>query len=445
VTDATPDTTDTRDDAQRYRDAFASNAAAGDALGSVRNRAFEAFEATGFPTRKHEEWRYTNPAPVTEVDWKIASPASAEFEAAGDIALPDFGGDRLVFVDGEFASELSRRNADSPVDFTSLADAELSALPRYAEIAEAKESGLTAFNTALANDGAALRIRATDEAPVPLHVVFVSTAATPESVSFPRLWIHAEAQSRGRVIVDHVSARASDERRHFTCAVGEVFVGASASLDLTIVQRESQASLHVARHCVEQERDSTLRIQTLSLGGALVRNDLEVVLAASGSQCHLDGLFLGRDTQTVDNHTLVDHAVPHCDSHERYKGIVSGQSRGVFRGRVLVRPDAQQTNAVQQNQNLVLTPGAEIDTKPQLEIYADDVACSHGSSIGRLDEEALFFLRSRGLDPAFARRLLMSGFANEITRTVSDEAVRSWVEALIADGLDALTGQQETR
>ncbi|MCP4036859.1 MAG: SufD family Fe-S cluster assembly protein, partial [bacterium] len=207
---------------------------------------------------------------------------------------------------------------------------------------------------------------------------------------------------------------------------------------LVLVQRENEQTDHVSRQCVRQQRNSHFSIHTLNLGSAILRNDLEVVLADQGAACNLEGLFLGRGGQLVDNHTLVDHAMPHCTSDELYKGIVADESRGVFRGRVVVRPDAQQTAATQGNQNLVLGSEAEIDTKPQLEIYADDVKCSHGSSIGQLDEEALFFLRTRGLDKNVARTLLMSGFASQITQSIPNEAVREWAAGQVSDRLGSL-------
>ncbi len=421
--------------ALHYREAFKSP---NGALASVRREAFESFEATGFPTRQLEEWRYTNPAPITRVAWQVAQASAETLPADFEAGLPDFGGSRLVFIDGRFAKAASKIDAGAPFVFTPLAQAELEAVPRYAELADGKTNGFTSFNTAFADDGVALRIEATDSAPAPVHIVFASSTGENEQVTFPRLWVRAEGGSRGCVVVDHISLGPGDASVRFTCAAAEAFVGENASLDLTFVQRENASTFHVARHCVEQERDSSLRVATLALGGALVRNDLEVRLAAPGAVSHFDGLFLGSGDQLVDNHTLVDHAVPRCESHERYKGIVADEARGVFRGRVLVRPDAQHTNATQQNQNLVLSAGAEIDTKPQLEIYADDVSCSHGSSIGKLDEEALFFLRARGLDPAFARRLLMSGFSAEITLAIADAGVRTWAEDVVAERLDAL-------
>jgi Fe-S cluster assembly protein SufD len=213
-------------------------------------------------------------------------------------------------------------------------------------------------------------------------------------------------------VLDHSSAEGG--RAHFTNAVIEVDVGANARVELTVVQRENDAALHASLTAVRLARDARFASRVVTLGGRLVRNDLCVVLAGEGAECALDGLYLGTGERLVDNHSLVDHAVPHCASRQLYKGVLGGASRGVFRGRVIVRPGAQKTDAAQTNPNLLLSDAAEIDSKPQLEIYADDVKCSHGSAIGRLDENALFYLRSRAIGEREARALLTHGFAAEI-------------------------------
>ena len=231
-----------------------------------------------------------------------------------------------------------------------------------------------------------------------------------------------------QVVLDFASLGAGP---HFTNAVVEVDVGACASVELTVVQRESDAAFHVSLLRAQLERDGRFASHVITLGGALVRNDLEVVLGAEGADCTLRGLFAANAKQRIDNHTLVDHAVPLGTSRELYKGVLGGQSRGVFRGRVLVRPDAQKTDATQSNHNLLVSSGAEIDTKPQLEIYADDVKCSHGATIGQLDAEALFYLRSRGIDEPMARDVLTRGFANEIVSGLPVRALEAPLTELL--------------
>jgi Fe-S cluster assembly protein SufD len=225
---------------------------------------------------------------------------------------------------------------------------------------------------------------------------------------------------------------------HFTNAISEVEVGANAHVELTLVQRENDDTFHASNTAVRLARDARFTSRVITLGGRLTRNDLAVLLAGEGAECALDGLYLGTGERVVDNHSLVDHAVPHGTSRQIYKGVLAGSSQGVFRGRVIVRPGAQKTNASQSNPNLLLADGAEIDSKPQLEIYADDVKCSHGTAIGRLDENALFYLRSRGLDEREARALLTQGFAAQVLNALPSEALR---DALSAEFAQRISGE----
>jgi Fe-S cluster assembly protein SufD len=234
------------------------------------------------------------------------------------------------------------------------------------------------------------------------------------------------------VIVDHVDLAAA---RGFTNAVIEVRVEPGAELSLVLVQRESDAAFHVSNLAARVERDGSLAVHTVTLGGALVRNDASVLLADEGARCRLDGLFAGRGDQLLDHHTLIDHAMPHGTSRQLAKGILGGAARGVFRGRVIVRPGAVGTDAEQSNPNLLLSAGAEVDSKPQLEIHADDVKCRHGASIGRLDPDALFYLRARGLDEAAARNLLVRGFAAELLDALPVPALGPALSALLAERL----------
>jgi len=263
----------------------------------------------------------------------------------------------------------------------------------------------------------------------PVHLVFVSAPVEDaHAVVHPRVLVHAEPGSRASLIQDFVCV---GNAPGFTNAVAELHVGEDAALDYVLIQREPDHRLHVANLAARQERASRLTCHTLTLGGALVRNDASVCLAEEGAECRLEGLFVGTGRQLLDNHTLVDHAMPHCTSDEQYKGILGGSSRGVFRGRVLVRPDAQHTRASQSSRNLLLGPGAEIDTKPQLEIYADDVKCSHGSTIGQLDPDALFYLRSRGIDESRARDLLVRAFGLEVLESLPAPALTQALDELL--------------
>lgn len=428
-----------------YREAFANRVdrRQSDWLASIQEEAIERFAELGFPTRRDEEWRYTDVAPIAkQVFFPAQRPEAIDLAS---LALPDFGGDRLVFVDGHFAAHASSLSNDSAFQFDSLAERSRqrapgrgSPLSHYGTLVGSKDDGFSALNTAFAHDAAIVTLKRGQTLPAPLQIVFVSRADTQDTqprASFPRVLIVAEPGSKGVIVQDHISLGSAVT---LSCAVCEVVIEAESSLEMVLVQRESDCAFQIARQHVRQQRNSRYSLHTLNLGGAILRNELDVVLADEGAECHLSGLYLGTGGQLVDNHTLVDHAMPHCQSHEFYKGILAGRARGVFRGRVIVRPGAQGTSAEQQNRNLLLSPTAEVDTKPQLEIYADDVKCNHGSSIGQLDEEALFFLRSRGLGEGAARSLLATGFASQISQSIPNQRVRDWAEAAVGSRLEEL-------
>jgi Fe-S cluster assembly protein SufD len=302
-------------------------------------------------------------------------------------------------------------------------------------MASLKEHPFAALNTAFLDDGAALHVPPGATALPPAHVVFL---ASREAVQHPRVLVVAGAESRVALIQDFVTLGAAPG---FTNAVTEVVAGPGSRVDLVLVQREGAASFHVSNLQVRQERDSRVAVHTLTLGGSLVRNDAVLVLADEGAELDLRGLFLGGGSQLVDNHTLVDHAMPHGTSRALYKGILGGRARGVFRGRVVVRPDAQRTDALQSNPNLLLSDGARIESQPQLEIYADDVRCNHGSSIGRLDSDALFYLRARGIDEPAAREILTRGFAAEILSALPVPALGEALAELLGERLRDLRGE----
>jgi Fe-S cluster assembly protein SufD len=413
-------------------------------LRSLRREAAAHFGELGLPHTKLEEWRYTNVAPLAKLPFELCAPgeASAARSEIEAVAFPVFACSLHVFVDGRYEPRLSALGAASEVHVESLAEllarAPERVEPYLGQLVSLKEHAFAALGTAFLDDGAALLVGPDANAEEPLHVVFVSTAAAGLRVRHPRVLIVASEGSRVRVIVDHVSLGGPQS---FTNAVAEVCVGQGAQVDLVLLQRERSDTFHVSNLAVRQERDSRFSSHTLTLGGVLVRNDLGVVLEDEGADCTLHGLFLAAGDQLIDNHTLIDHAMPHGTSRELYKGILGGSSRGVFRGRVIVRPGAQKTDAKQSNPNLVLADSAEIDTKPQLEIYADDVKCSHGSSIGQLEDDALFYLRSRGLAEPEARDLLTRGFAHEVMAALPVPALTDGLDALLDTRLAQATGR----
>jgi Fe-S cluster assembly protein SufD len=406
-------------------------------LAALRRRARAAFAERGLPSTREEEWRYTSLAPLARIALEPAAPqAPVDREAIEDLAQPVFACGLFVFVDGRYRAELSSpppRAGDVAVESLARLRAEEPALLEEAlgQRSDPKQHPLAALNTACLDDGAVLRIPARRRLEAPLHVVFVSSGA---GVVHPRVLVVAGEDSHATLIQDHVSLASVPG---FTNAVTEVEVGRNARVDLVLLQREDPERFHVSYLGARLERDARFVSHVVTLGGRLVRNDLEALLAGEGADCELGGLFLADAGRLVDNHTLVDHAVPRGRSNELYKGILAGPSRGVFRGRVIVRPDAQKTDARQSNPNLLLSDGAEIDTKPQLEIHADDVKCSHGSSIGQVDPDALFYLRSRGVDERQARNLLVRGFAREAVARLASQALREEIDQLVLAALDA--------
>jgi Fe-S cluster assembly protein SufD len=388
-----------------------------DSLRARRAEALAAFANTGFPSTRQEEWRYTDLAPLARTPFELAAPATVDRAAVEALAAPFFACSAFVFVDGRFAPELSTPGGGAGgVRVTGLARVPAS----FGTLADVKQHPFAALNTALFADAASIEVPAGLEAPHPIHLVFVATAGGAPRATFPRVAIEAGAGSRALVIQDHVTI---GEGAAMTAPVTEVAIAANASLELVVLQRDGDATWHLGNVAARLARDARFAARTLTLGGAGVRNDLLAVLADTGAECDLDGLFLGAGSRIVDNHTTVDHAAPHGTSRELYKGILGDRSRGVFRGRIVVRPDAQKTDARQSNANVLIGSGAEIDTKPQLEIWADDVRCSHGATIGRLDETALFYLRSRGIGEAAARDLLLRGFAAEVLRKIGSESL----------------------
>ncbi len=419
-------------------------------LRDVRRDALAEFQRAGFPTerRGNEAWKYTNPRPIADGAFSLGAGARNVQVDLRPYELPCPRVHQLVFVDGRYEPALSTeppseaaihadvigRAGDGPI-VGRLADAIEYRLPavreRLAQIAPAGGSGFTALNTAFLHDGAFVQVPDGVAAREPIYLLFLSTG-TQSVATHPRALIIAGANSSATVLVSYESL---DGGEYFTNAVTEVAAGPGADLRLTTLQRESAGAYHVAAVHVDQASDSRVASVAVDLGGKLARRDINVALAAPGAEVGLFGLYYADGDSHVDNHTFVDHAVPGAKSNEVYKGLLAGQSRGVFAGSVLVRPGAQQTEAHQVNKNLLLSPGAEIDTQPKLEIFVDDVVCTHGAAVGQLDQEALFYLKSRGIGEQAARRLLAQGFVAEPLNAIEDDAVRQYVDAAVAERL----------
>jgi Fe-S cluster assembly protein SufD len=408
-------------------------------LARLRAEALETFRAEGLPHTRLEEWRYTNVTPLAKVPFALAAPPERPV-SRDDLehhAFPVFACSVYVFVNGRFAPELSaatRLNCGTTLkSLAELRRGDPGRLPtQLGQLVDTKHHPFAALATAFLDDGAWLHVPRGAGAEQPIHLVFVSAPGPEPALMHPRVLVQAEPGSRLTLIQDHVSV---GNAAGFSNAVTEIEVGAGAAVDYVLIQREPDHRFHVSNLAVTQDRDSTLSAHTFCLGGALLRNDASVLLAGEGAECRLDGLFVAGGRQLVDNHTLVDHAVPRCTSRETYKGILGGESRGVFRGRIVVRPDAQKTSAQQSNPNLLLGVGAEVDSKPQLEIHADDVKCSHGSSVGQIDAEAFFYLRSRGLSAETARDLLTRAFAQEILRALPTPSLADALDDVLKERL----------
>lgn len=423
-------------------DAFAAEGGAGpEWLRPVRRGAIERFAQVGFPGSRDEEWRFTPVSSITQAEFQPAGPGHGV--TAADLAPYQFGHAEwplLVFVNGCFSAELSNiPTRHGNVRIASLAESMSAAdeplmrhLGHHAPIAE---SPFTALNTAFIQDGAYIHVAAGVELPHPVHVMFVASGEADATVTHPRNLFVVEDGARASIIESYVALRA--DGIYFTNAVTEVVSGQGAWTEHTRIQREGERASHVGLTHVDQARDSHYRSFTLAMGGALARHNLHVRLNAPHIETLLYGLYLTRGEQLVDNHTAIYHDHPDCNSWEVYKGVLEGRSRAVFNGKVLVRPEAQKTDAKQTNRNLLLSDGARVHTKPQLEIFADDVKCTHGATVGRLDDVALFYIRSRGIAEAEARTLLTYAFAAEVVEEVSLEPVRRELERLVRERLGA--------
>ncbi|HEY3203550.1 MAG TPA: Fe-S cluster assembly protein SufD [Thermoanaerobaculia bacterium] len=403
-------------------------------LSELRREAFARFEELGFPTAKDEGWRQTGIQPITNTPWVLAKPVSRT------VPLPAIDGARAVFINGRFAKNLSRLPEGIRVESMRTAlDAEPEAFRAHlARIAAFEQNAFTALNTAFFQDGAVVRIASGAVVPAPIALVFVSAPNGAPAVSHPRILILAAERSQASIVETYAG-----DSRYFTNAVTEIALSDGAVLEHYKVQRESEAASHVQTIAVRQARATQFTSHNIAFGAAIARTDLHVTLDAEGAECTLNGLFVGDGTQRLDNHTVIDHAKPHCVSRELYKGIMDGASRGVFHGKIIVRPDAQKTDAMQTNKNLLLSRQALVNSTPALEIFADDVKCKHGSTTGQLDAAALFYLRSRGIGQADARALLTYAFAADVAGRIRIPSIRAAVEEELGLRLGGAAGSRE--
>ena len=418
-----------------------------DWLTQARGAAFGWVRQHGFPTLKDEDWRYTRLGPILEAPLEASVSGVGHRVSSAMIcaSVADLGGTRLVFVNGYFASELSLfTELPGGVTVTNLA----SALADKAECLEPffsrslvpQHHAFTALNAALAEDGAFIHLRAGTTVDEPIQLVFFSDTAGPPLLSSPRSVVLAGPGSQVTIVETYLGVPGGV---YCTNAVTDVVLEEGARVEHYKVQDESQTAFHLALLDVRQGRDSRFSSHSVALGSRIARHEVRVHLEAEGAEVSLDGVYMPCGDQHHDNPILIEHAAPRCVSRQLYKGVMDGHGHGVFNGRVVVRPGAAGTDAAQTNKNLLLSDHAEVDTRPRLEILADDVKCTHGAAVGRLDEDALFYLRSRGVPRLAARGLLIYAFVNEMVERLRPEPLRSWVGKLVADRL--ATGDDEVK
>jgi Fe-S cluster assembly protein SufD len=405
-------------------------------LNHLRQEAIHRFAELGLPTTRNEEWKYTNVAPLARARFQPARAGEARLALQDLAGVPgaDLGGPRLVFLNGHFAPEFSSVDElPDAVKVQSLA----AVLANGAEVVQGHLGRYAAFenqpfvalNTAFVEDGAFVEIPQGLVVEKPIHLLFVTTAAVSATAAHPRTLVVAGAGTQATIIETYLGLGSGV---YFNNVVSEIVLGENAVVDHYRVEREVEQAFHIATLQACLSRSSSFTSENVALGGGLVRNDVNGLLDGEGADCALNGLYVIRRRQHVDNHTVIDHAQPHCTSRELYKGILDGRATGVFNGVIKVRKDAQKTDSVQQNKNLLLSRDALINTKPQLEIFADDVKCTHGATIGQLDKDALFYLRARGIQEEQARSLLIYAFASEVVERFRVEPLREVLHSLLS-------------
>lgn len=408
-----------------------------DWLASLRRAAIARFDEAGFPTTRNEAWKYTDVSPILKVPFANATGSIGKLSFAGfeGLRAPEAEGACLVFVDGVYHRELSSMSGITDcllvTDFaTAVAEHGDLLAGHLGSLSEPVATPFGSLNLAMASGGAVIIAPRNCAFAAPIHVVYLSGGGEEPVASHPRTLVVAGESSNLTVVETFASVNGVAS---LTNAVAEIHVGENAKVDHIRVQREGRESFHVGATAVEVARSGAYSSIAISIGASLSRHDLTVQLADQGADCRIDGLYLTEGTQHTDSHTRIDHLVPHCTSRQLYKGVLDGDSRAVFNGKVVVHHDAQKTEAHQTNRNLMLSERARVDTKPELEIFADDVVCSHGATVGALEAEEQFYLASRGLDEATARALLTYGFAEEIVEEISVASVRRHLDEVILD------------
>ncbi|HEY6953223.1 MAG TPA: Fe-S cluster assembly protein SufD, partial [Bacteroidota bacterium] len=408
---------------------------------TLRKDALARFVELGFPTTRHEEWRFTNIAPIRNTEFHSAtesSDAAVNVSELNHLFLTGPRSFKLVFVNGHFAGQLSnipvqRANMKVGSLASAMKDGDRDATDNISRIASFKDNAFVALSTAFLRDGAFLCLGDDVVVDDPIECVFIATGKQPSLIASPRNLFLVGRNSKATIVESYVGPGAES---YLNNVVTEVVVGENASVEHDKLVTEGPHSYHIGTTFIHQAGGSSFINNAVALSGAIVRNNITVILAGQGADATLNGLSLGTGDQLIDNHTTIDHTMPHCTSHELYKSILDGKARGVFNGKIFVREDAQKTDAKQTNKTLLLSDDATINTKPQLEIFADDVKCTHGATVGQLDEEQVFYLRSRGIGEVLARDILTSAFASDVVERIHSENLKSRLQDLIRTRLE---------
>lgn len=400
-------------------------------LDQLRQQALEQFVRHGFPTLQHEDWKYTDVTALTKRAFKWSAPTK-EIVDLKSIVFEKLPCHRLVFINGHYSAAYSQLfDLPKDVQLKSLAEmitSQPEILEPYLGRLAVPNQAFIALNNVFFHDGVYLHLAPNTVLQHPIHIVHLSTTQPEPHFTAPRNLIIAEKNSEAVIIESFISTATNE---HFSNSISEIFMGENCKIDHYKLLEEQPTAFHIDTLQVQQQTQSSFNDYAFTLNGGFVRTDTNITLAEEHAACTLNGLYLGRGKQHIDHHTFVDHAKPHGTSHENYKGVLADRSRAVFNGKVMVRVGAYKTNAEQSNKNLLLSKDAEIDTKPQLEIYNDDVRCTHGAAVGQLDDDFMFYLRSRGLSESNARGILIYAFVREILEKVPLKPLREHLEATI--------------
>ncbi len=406
----------------------------------------DRFEQLGFPSVKEEEWKYTNIAPISKLNFKpvLGSDRSEAILTADDVARLGYieaQASQLIFRNGVLRNDLSSL-AGLPVGVVAIDLAEAIGDAKYGDLvrehlarsADYNTNAFTALNTAFVPSGAFILIRKGTQLESPLHLNFISDPSGPDPASFPRVLFISEENSSATVIGSYASI---SDAAYFTNAVVEIVLKDGARLEHYKIQRESADAFHIATTSADLGSNSSYDATTINFGAQLSRHDIHVKMPNEGAECWVDGLYVVSSDQHTDTHSVIDHQQPHCTSRQLYKGILDGRSRAVFNGKIFVRHGAQKTDAMQTNKNLLLSNEARVDTKPQLEILADDVKCAHGAAVGQIGEDEMFYLETRGIHPDLAKNLLTYGFAEEVIGKIKVDSIRAQLDEAVLNRINA--------